>query len=76
MTEKTFPEGIFFNERRDNAPQFVLGSISIQPDKLIKFLNGQEERDDGSIRLDILRSKKTGKPYLVVNEFVPQLPKI
>jgi hypothetical protein len=76
MTDKTFPEGIYFNERFATAPQFVLGSISIQPDKLIKFLNGQEERDDGSIRLDVLRSKKTGKPYIVVNEYVPQLPKI
>jgi len=76
MTDKTFPEGIFFNERFANAPQFVLGSISIEPDKLTKFLIGQEVRDDGYIRLDILRSKKTGKPYLVVNEYVPDIPKI
>lgn len=72
MSEIIFAEGIYFGEKRENAPEFVLGSISIKPEQLTTWLKSQKANESGYVKLDILRSKKTGKPYISVNTFVPK----
>ena len=71
MADIIFSEGIYFSEKREGAPDFVLGSISIRPEQLTKWLSTQKSSETGYVKLDILRSKKTGKPYCAVNTFVP-----
>lgn len=66
---KTFANGIFFNEKRENAPDFVLGGIDIKPNDLIEWLNTQTPNQKGYVKLDILKSK-AGKPYIAVNDYV------
>ena len=70
--EKRFPEGIYYNGPRDNAPSFVLGAISIKSAVFLEWLNAENPNDKGYVNLDILLSKETGKPYLVVNDFKPK----
>lgn len=70
MSNKIFAEGIYFNERNEKMPDWVLGKISIKKDKLIPFLEQQEEIN-GYINFDIKRGKN-GKPYMELNTFKPQ----
>ena len=73
MAEKTFPDGIYFNEPRKGAPEFVLGGVSIKTQRFIDFLESQGLDE---INLDILRSQKTNKPYLVVNNWKKEDKKV
>lgn len=70
MSDKIFAEGIYFNERNEKMPEWLLGKISINRDKLISFLEKQEEIN-GYINLDIKRGK-SGKLYMELNTFKPQ----
>jgi hypothetical protein len=65
---KRYPEGIRFFQKHKNAPDFVLASVSIDPKKLIQWLQGEEPNEKGYIRLDLLQGKEA--PYLTVNEYV------
>jgi hypothetical protein len=64
--EKEFAEGLYFNQKNDNAPDFVLGSISIDKDKFLPWLD-QKQVDGKYLRLDILMGKE--KPYICVNTY-------
>lgn len=70
MTEKKFAEGFYFNKKRDQAPEFVLGSVSLIPDKFIAWLGAQEKDDKGYVRLSILQSRE-GKIYAEVDTWRP-----
>jgi len=64
-----FPAGIFYNERRDTAPDFITGGIGFQVKEAVKWL--QENADhDGRVKLDI-KISKGGKTYLAKNDWVP-----
>lgn len=69
--DKRFSDGIYFREKPSKAPDFVLGAISINRDKLIDWLQGEETDDQGYVRLDVLRSKK-GQPYITVSTYKPK----
>ena len=66
MNDKIFAEGIYFNEKNEKAPEFVLGSISIDLDifdidTLREYANGKY------VRLQVLMGKE--KPYVVVDTY-------
>ncbi len=67
---KIFPEGLFFNPKHENAPEFVKGSVSVHVDKFLNFINDNPKLidDKGYIKFDLLNSKNN-KLYFVVNEF-------
>ena len=69
MSETIFADGLWFNEKRENAPDFVLGGISIDVDKFAHFVNDNQK--DGKVNIQILRSK-AGKPYCALDTFEPQ----
>ena len=69
-TETIFADGFFVSSPRDNAPDFVMGDISISKDKAIAFINANAN-DRGYVNLDLLMGK-TGQPYLKLNTFTPQ----
>lgn len=69
--DKIYAKGIYYNPKRDNAPDFVLGSISIKIDDL-KELEKQiiEHENNGYCRFQILQGKE--KPYVVVDTYKPK----
>lgn len=66
-----FAEGIYFNDAHEKAPDFVLGSISVMPDRFIEWLKDQEVSEKGYVRLKINRSKN-GKPYIALDDWKPE----
>ncbi len=71
MNDKNiFPQGIWLNSPPENAPDFVLGKIDINPDEFCKWLKENEDAK-GKVRLDVLKSKQ-GKTYLKLNGWKPE----
>jgi hypothetical protein len=66
MAEKIYAKGIYFNKKGGNAPDFVLGKISIKKEALIEWLGSLEVNESGYINLDILEGKE-GKPFISLN---------
>jgi hypothetical protein len=65
--EKIFADGFLF-KRRENAPEFVIGNISVKVEEAIAFLNTHKK--DGWVNLNVLNSQ-AGKPYVELDTFVP-----
>lgn len=64
--QKTFAKGINF-KRAENAPEFVVGKLSIKTDEAISFLN--ETSKNGWVNLDIKKAK-SGKFYIELDTYV------
>ena len=65
--EKVFANGFSF-KRRESAPEFVVGNLSVKVDDAIKFL--QEKQKNGWANLDIMKSQK-GAFYVELNTWTP-----
>lgn len=68
---KRYPSGIYFNNPYYNAPDFVIGKISIKSNEFLEWFNSEAPNEKGYVYLDVLKSKD-GKPYCAVNDFVPK----
>ncbi len=68
--EKEFIQGMFLNEKRENAPDFVKGSLSIKVDKFVEYLK-QKQNSSGYVNIDLLESRD-GRLYLKLNDFKPK----
>lgn len=68
MTEKLFAKGIFY-KRRESAPDFVIGNLSVKKDDFVEFVN-EHAGSDGWLNLNILKSQ-SGKPYIEVDTWQP-----
>jgi len=66
LDNEGLPEGIIF-KKRDNQPDFVIGSIAIKKADFIAWLNNQP---DDWVNLQALISK-AGKPYLKLDTWKP-----
>lgn len=64
-----FVEGLYFKEPRSNAPDYVKGSISIQPAKLSAWCKQHEGQE--WVNVDVKESKG-GKVYCAVNDWKPE----
>ena len=69
MSDKIFPEGFIFKQKRDNAPEWVLGSIAIKVDEATEWL--KDNQKNGWVNLD-LKESQGGKTYLELDTWVPQ----
>ena len=63
--EKTFAKGFSF-KRNDNAPDFVVGKLSLKADEAIQFIKENEFK--GWVNLDVKKSKD-GKYYIELDTF-------
>jgi hypothetical protein len=70
--DKKFASGIFFNEPHPNAPDWVLGSISVRPQDFVSWLHEQDVDDKGYIRMQVAISKSSGKPYVALDTWKPE----
>lgn len=68
MADQVFAEGIYFNLPRRGAPTFVVGSLSLNVDKVIQFLQ-QHRKDDGYVNCDI-KLGRNGNPYVSLDTYV------
>jgi len=66
--EKVFADGFVF-KRRDNAPDFVIGNISVKVEEAVKFLNANAK--NGWVNLNV-NTAKSGKPYIELDTFEPK----
>jgi hypothetical protein len=66
--DKIFADGMLF-KRRDNAPEWVVGSISIKVDDFVKFCKDNE--DKGWVNLEV-KVGKSGKPYVELDTWKPE----
>jgi len=66
--EKIFADGFIF-KRNDNAPDFVVGRLSIKVDEAIKFLTDHQSK--GWVNIDIKKSQG-GKFYTELDQWKPQ----
>lgn len=67
--EIIYVDGLYSNEVSDKAPEFILGSLSIEPMKLATWLQANQklQNEKGYIKLVVKRSKSTGKRYVSVD---------
>ena len=70
MSDVIFADGIFFYARRDNAPDYVLGSISVKPEAFSNWVLAQKPDAKGYVRLAVKMSK-AGKPYVSLDTWEP-----
>lgn len=68
MAEAEFPKGLMVKKPRDDAPDFVIASISIKREELIEWLSSKE---GDWINLDV-KEAKSGHWYASVNTFKPK----
>lgn len=66
--DKVFADGFIFKRRQD-APQFVIGNISVKVEEAVAFLNANQK--NGWVNLNVLNSQ-AGKPYIELDTFVPK----
>lgn len=69
MSEVKFASGFYFS-RVENAPDYVVGKLSITEKEAVDFIKGNSK--DGKLSLDIKKSKN-GKYYLAVNTYVKKV---
>lgn len=66
--EKIFTEGLIFKLPRQNAPDFVKGSVSIKADEFVEFI--KKHQKNGWLNID-LKVSQGGKAYAELNSWEP-----
>lgn len=66
--DKVFADGLYYNEPSVKAPDFVVGSLTVIPNKFIPFLQSQP---GDQVKL-IIKLSKAGKPYIEVDNWKPE----
>lgn len=77
MSEKIYPKGVRLFGPRDNAPDFVLGSLIITPNELVSWLKENsglltEYNGDKQLRLSLTRSKDGKGISASVDQYKPK----
>ncbi len=70
MSEQEFPKWIYFNLPRDNAPDFVIGSIALNLAGIDRDQLNAKKNEKWYVYLDVKRGKD-GKPYVSFNTYKP-----
>ena len=66
--EKVFADGFMF-KRRDNAPEWVVGRMSVKCDDAVAWM--RENHKDGWINLNVNQAK-SGNYHVELDTFVPK----
>jgi hypothetical protein len=66
--EKIFADGFSF-KRQENAPDFVIGRISVKVDEAIAFLRKHEK--NGWVNLNA-KYGRSGNPYMELDTYEPK----
>jgi hypothetical protein len=66
--EKIFADGFMFKPKRDDAPEWVLGRLSIKVEDAVAFLKANAK--GGWVNIDIKKGK-SGKEYCELDTWQP-----
>ena len=68
---KIYPKGLYMDKKREGAPSYVKGKLSIKAQDFVTFLkeNKQYINDKGYMRFDLLLSEKDGRLYFTVDTY-------
>jgi len=68
-----FADGLKFFDPHENAPDFVLGSISVKPKDFVEWLraNYSKVNRSGYLMLSVCRAR-SGKPYVKLDTYEPK----
>jgi hypothetical protein len=66
--EKVFADGFLF-KRNENAPEFVVGQMSIKVDEAITFI--RQHAKNGWVNLEV-KQARSGSYYMELNKFEPK----
>jgi hypothetical protein len=66
--DKIFAEGIIF-KRNDNAPDFVIGSMSVKVSEFVPFLQANAKNDWTNLQV---KKSQNGKMYVELDTFEPK----
>jgi hypothetical protein len=69
MSDKIFAEGAYF-ERRENAPEFVVGRLGIDVRRFVAWLEKQPVSEKGYLNLNIAQGRN-GKHYVELDTWKP-----
>jgi hypothetical protein len=72
--QKIWAEGFYF-DRRENAPDFVIGRIGIDRERFIAWLMKQPVSDRGYLNINVTRSKDGLKYSASLDTWQPSAPK-
>lgn len=67
---KEYASGLYFNDPHANAPDFVIGKISVNVDKFIPWLENQIPSEKRYVNLSVKRGRD-GKPYVELDTWKP-----
>jgi len=70
-----FANGIYYNEPSEKVKEWSFGKLSINVENFTKWIKSQDTDEKGNIKLKIVASKKTGKPYIAIDDWKPTLSK-
>jgi hypothetical protein len=70
MDDAKFADGIYFNKKNDNAPDFIIGSVNFHPDRFIPWLKAQKKNDKGYVKTQI-KISKGGSIYFELDTWQP-----
>lgn len=68
MQDKIFADGFLF-KRKENAPDFVVGRLSIKVEEAVAFLKKHEK--NGWVNIDI-KNGRSGNPYMELDTYEPK----
>jgi len=71
MSEKIFPDGLYFNLPNDKAPDFIWGSVSMEIPDFLAFLSKSGLTQKANFDLKV---SKGGKGYMELNTWKPERP--
>lgn len=66
--DKIFANGFLFKDKNEQAPEWVIGKMSIKVDEATEWLN--EHADGGWVNVEIKRAQ-SGKPYIELDTWKP-----
>lgn len=69
--DTVFADGVYFNKKHENAPDFVKGGVGIEVDKFVAFLQ-KHRGEDGRVSLDLLQKKDKSGLYFKLNTYKPE----
>lgn len=72
--EVIFADGIMFTKKRDGAPDFVKGGVSVRVEDFYAWAK-QHVNQNGFVNLDLLKSKEKGTLYFKLNDWKKPIPK-
>lgn len=73
-SEKVFPKGLRSFKKNEKAPDFVLGTLLVTPNELVKWLKENptyltEYKGEKQLKLQILKGKEEGMLTFVVDTY-------